>query len=56
LRKSDRIRVLEMEVLRQQFELEYLKITLEAILESNKLNIPASMDAGKWYSPNKKKD
>jgi hypothetical protein len=56
LRKSDRIRILELEVLRQQYELEYLKITMEAILEANKLNIPTSMDAGKWYSPSKKKD
>lgn len=37
--------------MRQQFEIEYLKITLEAILEINKLNIPSSLDAGKWYKP-----
>lgn len=56
MRKSDRIRILELEVLRQQYELEYLKITLEALLETNKLNIPTSMDAGKWYSPKQKRE
>ena len=32
MRKSERIRVLELEVIRQQYELEYLKITLQALL------------------------
>jgi hypothetical protein len=49
MRKSERIRVLELEVLRQQYELEYLKITLQAMMESKGLNIP-EMDAGKWYN------
>jgi hypothetical protein len=41
--------------LRQQYELEYLKITLEALLESSKMSIPSSLDAGKWYSPKPKR-
>lgn len=49
MRKSDRIRMLELEVLRQQYELEYLKITFQALIESKGLTIP-EMDAGKWYN------
>lgn len=50
MRNSQRIRILELEVLRQQYELEYLKSTLSAFLESNSFKIP-ELDAGKWYSP-----
>lgn len=50
MNKSQRIRMLELEVLRQQYELEYLKSTLTAFLESNNFKIP-ELDAGKWYSP-----
>jgi len=35
VRKSERIRVLELEVIRQQYELEYLKITLQALMDAN---------------------
>ena len=49
MRKSERIRVLELEVIRQQYELEYLRITLQALMESKGMEIP-SMDAGKWYN------
>lgn len=50
MRKSQRIRILELEVLRQQYELEYIKATVSAFLESNNFKIP-ELDAGKWYSP-----
>ena len=49
MRKSERIRVLELEVIRQQYELEYLKITLQALMESKGMEVPP-MDAGKWYT------
>lgn len=49
MRKSERIRVLELEVIRQQYELEYLKITLQALMESKGMEFPP-MDAGKWYN------
>lgn len=49
MRKSERIRILELEVIRQQYELEYLKITLQAFIESKGMEIP-DIDAGKWYS------
>lgn len=53
MNKSDRIRILELEVLRQQYELEYLKSTLQALLESNTMKLP-ELDAGKWYHPKKR--
>ena len=49
MNKSQRIRILELEVLRQQYELEYLKITLQAMMESKGMSVP-EMDAGKWYN------
>lgn len=48
MRKSERIRVLELEVIRQQYELEYLKSTVYAMLESKGMDFP-SLEAGKWY-------
>lgn len=53
MRKSNRIRILELEVLRQQYELDYLKATVHAFLESKGLNLP-ELDAGKWYDRSKK--
>lgn len=49
MRKSERIRILELEVIRQQYELEYLKATLHAMLETKNMSIP-ELDAGKWYT------
>lgn len=49
MRNSQRIRILELEVLRQQYELEYLKITIEALLDSKNISVPG-LDAGKWYT------
>jgi hypothetical protein len=49
MRKSERIRTLELEVIRQQYELEYLKITIQALMESKGMSVP-EMDAGKWYN------
>lgn len=48
MRKSERIRILELEVIRQQYELEYLKSTVYAMLEAKNVNWP-NLDAGKWY-------
>jgi hypothetical protein len=49
VRKSERIRILELEVVRQQYELEYLRITLQAFMESKGMELP-DMDSGKWYN------
>ena len=49
MRKSERIRQLELEVIRQQYELEYLKITLQALMDAKDLKLP-DLDSGKWYN------
>lgn len=48
MRKSERLRLLEMQMLRLEFELDWLKAALTTILESKDLQSP-EMDAGKWY-------
>jgi hypothetical protein len=55
VRKSERIRILELEVIRQQYELEYLKATLHALLESKNMSVP-DLDAGKWYERKPRRD
>ena len=55
VRKSERIRILELELIRQQYELEYLKATLHALLESKGMAIP-ELDAGKWYERKPRRD
>lgn len=49
MRKSERLRLLEMELIRTQFELEALKATIQFLLDSVNLNAP-TLDAGKWYT------
>ena len=48
MRKSERIRLLEMEMLRMQFQIEYLNTAVKLLLDENKVTGP-DMDAGKWY-------
>jgi hypothetical protein len=48
MRKSERLRLLEMELLRTQFQLEYLVTAVEMILSQNQMSVP-EMDSGKWY-------
>ena len=48
MRKSERVRLLEMEMLRMQFQIEYLNTAVRLLLEQNKVTGP-DMDAGKWY-------
>lgn len=48
MRKSDRIRLLEMEVIRLQFQIEYLNTAVNLLLQDSKVKAP-EMDAGKWY-------
>ena len=49
MRKSDRIRELEMTVIGLQYEVEFLKAALDTLLEgiNNKAN---DLEAGKWYT------
>jgi len=55
VKKSERIRIIELELIRQQYELEYLKATLHALLESKSMNLP-ELDAGKWYDRKPRRD
>jgi hypothetical protein len=55
VRKSDRIRLLEMEVLRMQFQIEYLNTAVRLLLDESKVTGP-DMDAGKWYNAKLNKD
>lgn len=48
MRKSERLRLLEMELLRTQFQMEYALIAIEMLLSQNQIKVP-DMDAGKWY-------
>jgi len=54
LRKSERLRIAEMEILRLNLELEYVKAMLSALIESGGFK-SAEMDAGKWYSSKKQR-
>ena len=49
MRKSERIRLIEMEMLRMQFQIEYLTKAINLLLEENKVSGP-DMDAVKWYT------
>ena len=48
MRKSERLRMLEMQVLRLEFELEVINAMLSTIIDNNHLPMP-DLDAGKWY-------
>ncbi len=55
VRKSERIRLLEMEIIRMQFQIEYVSRAIEILLQENKLAGP-ELDAGKWYKTKLDKD
>ena len=55
MRKSERLRLLEMELLRTQFQIEVLQASITALLENNKIKAP-ELDAGKWYQSRLNKD
>ena len=48
MRKSERLRMAEMQILRLEFEIEVLKAAIDALLASNSVKAP-ELDAGKWY-------
>lgn len=48
MRKSERLRLLEMEMLKMQFQMEYLSQAVALLLESMNVKQP-DLDAGKWY-------
>lgn len=48
MRKSERIRLLELQLVRLEMELELIQATLHNFLELQNLKA-AELDAGKWY-------
>lgn len=49
MRKSERLRIAELEIVRLSYEIEYTKAMLSALIEVGGMKVP-EMDAGKWYS------
>jgi hypothetical protein len=49
MRKSERLRLLELQVIRLQFEVELLQSTLQTLLEIQNMKMP-DLDSGKWYN------
>jgi hypothetical protein len=54
LRKSERLRIAELELVRLNYELEYVKAMLSTLIELGGLKAP-EMDAGKWYTSRKQR-
>ncbi len=48
MRKSERIRQIEIQLIKLEFELDLLNNMLVTLLEANNLPQP-HLDAGKWY-------
>jgi hypothetical protein len=48
MRKSERLRLLEMQVLRLEFQLDLIQTYYESLFDSLSINKP-ELDAGKWY-------
>jgi len=49
MRKSERLRLLEMQVVRLEMLVELYTQSLTNLLESQGLQSPSHLDAGKWY-------
>jgi hypothetical protein len=49
MRKSERLRLLEMQVVRLEMLVELYTQTLTNLLESQGMQPPTNLDAGKWY-------
>ena len=49
MRKSERLRLLEMQVVRLEMMVELYSQSITNLLESQGLSAPTQLDAGKWY-------
>jgi hypothetical protein len=49
MRKSERLRLLEMQVVRLEMMVELYSISLTNLLESQGMQSHTQLDAGKWY-------
>jgi len=50
MRKSERLRELEISVVRMEMHIELLTIALNNLLESQEMKPESNLDAGKWYT------
>ena len=49
MRKSERLRLLEIHIVRLEMMVELYSQSLTNLLESQGLQSPTQLDAGKWY-------
>jgi hypothetical protein len=56
LKKSERIRILELELVRLNYEIQYLSSAISIILENNGIEMVDQLDSGKWYNRKPKND
>ena len=49
MRKSERLRQLEMAVIRMEMHIELLSLTLSNLLDSQGMDATPPLDNGKWY-------
>jgi hypothetical protein len=49
MRKSERLRLLELHMVRLEMMVELYSQSLTNLLESQGLKAPTELDAGKWY-------
>jgi hypothetical protein len=51
MRKSERIRLLELQMVRLQMEVEILQSIMSNVFGSNvDASLPTDLDSGKWYN------
>lgn len=53
MRKSERLRILELELVRMQFHVEVLTSAVSQLMEDSQMAIP-DLDSGKWYDKKNK--
>lgn len=49
MRKSERLRQLELTVQRLEMNLDLMAMALTNLLESQEMSVPQDLDSGKWY-------
>lgn len=52
MRKSERLRLLEIEFVRLQMQVEILSSYISGIIESEAAHEASRLDSGKWYNRN----
>lgn len=49
MRKSERLRMLEMQIIRLEMHVELLTVCLTSLMETQGMETP-DLDSGKWYT------